>query len=200
MRAKEVMRLLGICRTTLYLYTKNGIIKGKKLDNGYYDYSEDSVFKCMKKDNRKNVIYARVSTYKQKDSLKKQINMVKLFCKKKDIFINKIYSEISSGIDFDRPEFDELINDIINFKIKNVYISHKDRLTRLSFKTIKFMFEKFGTNIIVIKDNPNESNDIEIFEEIVSLLHIFSMSMYSNRRKDKLNIIGKDIKNFISGD
>ena len=36
------------------------------LSNGYYDYDEHSVLKFIKKDNRYDVIYARVSTYKQK--------------------------------------------------------------------------------------------------------------------------------------
>ena len=66
MKAREVMKLLNICRTTLYHYTKNNIIKHTKLSNGYYDYDEHSVLKFIKKDNRYDVIYARVSTYKQK--------------------------------------------------------------------------------------------------------------------------------------
>ena len=67
MKAREVMKLLNICRTTLYLYTKNNIIKYTKLSNGYYDYDEQSVLKFIKKDNRSDVIYARVSSYKQKN-------------------------------------------------------------------------------------------------------------------------------------
>ena len=66
MKAKEVMKLLDISRSTLHNYTKEGRLKITKLDNGYYDYDEDSVFKIIKKDSRINVIYARVSTYKQK--------------------------------------------------------------------------------------------------------------------------------------
>ena len=62
MKAKEVMKLLNICRTTLYNYTKDNVIKTTKLSNGYYDYDEQSVLKFIKKDNRINVLYARVST------------------------------------------------------------------------------------------------------------------------------------------
>ena len=66
MKAKEVMKLLNISRATLFNYTKDGKIKVTKLDNGYYEYDEASVFKIIKKDSRTNVIYSRVSTYKQK--------------------------------------------------------------------------------------------------------------------------------------
>ena len=49
MKAKDVMKLLQITRCTLFNYTKDGKIKVTKLDNGYYDYDEESIFKIMKK-------------------------------------------------------------------------------------------------------------------------------------------------------
>ena len=198
MKAKEVMKLLKICRSTLYNYTKSGIIKGTLLDNGYYDYDEKSVFKMIKKDSRINVIYGRVSTYKQKNDLERQIDSIQVYCKNNNINIGNIYSDISSGIDLDRNNLNKLIDDVINLNIKNIYISHRDRLTRLSFRTLQELFSKFGTNIIIINNNSNESNDNEIFEELISLMHIFSTTMYSNRRKNKVNIYKNDIENFIS--
>lgn len=198
MKAKEVMKLLKICRSTLYNYTKSGIIKSTLLDNGYYDYDEKSVFKMIKKDSRINVIYGRVSTHKQKNDLERQIDSIQAYCKNNNINITDIYSDISSGIDLDRNNLNKLIDNVINLNIKNIYISHQDRLTRLSFRTLKELFSKFGTNIIIINDNSNESNDNEIFEELISLMHIFSTTMYSNRRKNKVNIYKNDIENFIS--
>lgn len=200
MKAKEVLKILNISRTTLYNYTRNGILKTTKLDNGYYDYDEDSVFKILKKDNRQNIIYARVSTFKQKNDLINQVNYIQDYCNKNNIIVNNIYTEIESGIHLDRPIFNSILDDVINMKVKNIYISNKDRLTRLSFKTLQFLFSKFGTNIIVINDKPNNSNDNEVFEELINLMHTFSMTMYSNRRKNKVILYKNDIENFISNE
>ncbi len=200
MKAKEVMKLLNICRTTLYNYTKDNVIKTTKLSNGYYDYDEQSVLKFIKKDNRINVLYARVSTYKQKNDLSNQIEKLQTYCTNNNINIEYTYSEIASGIDLDRTELSKLLNDVFTHKIKNIYISNKDRLTRLSFKTLETLLKKFNTNIIVINDHHNQTNDNEIFEELISLMHIFSTTMYSNRRKNKINIYKQDIENFISDD
>jgi putative resolvase len=200
MKAKEVLKILNITRGTLYNYVKDGKIKGTLLDNGYYDYDENSVFAMLKKDDRTNVIYARVSGYKQKNDLNTQIKNIQKYCKINNITVDKIYSDISSGIDLDRTSFNHLIDDVISLKIKTVYISNRDRLTRLSFKTLNYIFSKFHTNIVVINDNPDKTNDVEIFEELISILHIFSSSMYSNRRKNKIKIINDDIQNFISND
>lgn len=194
------MKLLNICRTTLYHYTKDNIIKHTKLSNGYYDYDEHSVLQFIKKDNRSNVIYARVSTYKQKNDLTNQINKLQTYCKDNNINIHQVYSEIASGIDLDRTELSKLLDDVFSYKIKNIYISNKDRLTRLSFKTLESLLNKFNTNIIVINNIHNQNNDNEIFEELISLMHIFSTTLYSNRRKNKINIYKQDIENFISDD
>lgn len=200
MKAKDVLKLLNISRSTLYNYTKNGKINVKLLDNGYYDYDEVSVYQILKKDPKINVIYARVSTYKQKNDLHNQINNITTYCNNNNITIDNVLSDIHSGLDFERPNFNKLINDVINNNIRNIYISHKDRLTRLSFKTIQSLFNKFNTNIIIINDTHNNSNDNEIFEELISLMHVFSTSMYSNRRINKINIFKNDIENFISSD
>ena len=198
MKSRDVLKILQISRSTLYHYVRDKKIIVTKLDNGYYDYNDDSVFKLLKKDSRYNVIYARVSTYKQKNDLGNQIKFIHTYCKNNNIPIEAVYSEISSGIDLDRIEFNILMDLVIHMKIKNIYISNKDRLTRLSFKTLEYLFSKFGTQIIIINQDPRKVNDNEIFEELLSLLHIFSTTMYSDRRKNKLNIYKQDIENFIT--
>jgi predicted site-specific integrase-resolvase len=200
MRAKEVMKLLNICRTTLYKYTKDKTLKSIQLDNGYFDYDEKSVYSLLKKDERVEVIYARVSTYKQKNDLVLQINKIQTYCSDNNIHINKIFSEISSGLDLDRSEFAKLLDDIFDYKIKTVYISNRDRLTRLSFRTLEAICKRFNTKIFIINNDNNTSNDNEIFEELISLMHIFSTTLYSNRRKNKINIYKQDIENFITED
>ena len=180
MKSHEVLRLLGVTRVTLTSYVKSGKIKATMLDNGHYDYNAESVFAFLKKDCRYNVIYARVSTYKQKNDLKTQIKNINKFCLANDITIEKTFSEISSGIDLDRKELSKLLDEILAYKVKNVYITNRDRLTRLSFVTIESICKKFGTNIVVI--NKNKEYDNELFEELLSLIHIFSTKMYSHRR------------------
>ena len=191
MKAKDVLKILNISRITLYNYTKEGKIKANKMSNGCYDYDEESIFKIINKDSRINVIYARVSTSKKKHDLENQINQITSYCNNNNIIINKTYSDIHSGIDLDRPNFNNLLDDIIKYKIKNIYITFKDRLTRLSFKTLESLFNKYQTKIIEINNSHTISNDYEIFEELINLMHIFFTTMYSNRRKNKIYIYKK---------
>lgn len=195
MKCKEVLNLLRITRQTLSKYVKQGIIKVKTLPNGYYNYNDEDVYNLISKENvRHNVIYARVSSTCQKKDLETQINTLKTFCNKNGLTISKVYSEICSGLQFDRKSFQELLDDVLDYKVSKVFVTYKDRLSRISFNMINQLFKKFGTEIIVVNDidNPKEIEK-EIFEEIISLLHCFSMKMYSSRRKEKLKLVEKEL-------
>lgn len=189
MKAKEVLKLLRCSRPSLTKYLKQGKLKAKLLDNGYYDYEEKSVYDFLNKDiNRKTVIYARVSMKKQKNDLKNQIELLKNFCFQNGYTINEVYSDIASGITFEnRIDLFKLVDEIINNKIEKVIITYKDRLSRTGFDFFKTLFNKFGCEIIVISEvGSNKLDREEIFEEIISLLHCYSMKMYSKRKNNKI--------------
>ncbi len=185
MKACEVLNLLRVSRPTLTNYVKQGIINVIKFPNGSYDYDEKIVYDFMNKDiPRKNILYARVSTRKQKKDLEPQIQSLKSYCFQNGIVINGIYEDIASGMKLERKYLLFLIKEIINDKINLVIISHKDRLSRIGFKLFQKLFNEFGTKIIVINDLEYISTEQEIFQEIKSLLHCYAMSMYSRRRKE----------------
>lgn len=196
MKAKEVLKLLRCSRPSLTKYLKQGKLKAKLLDNGYYDYEEKSVYDFLNKDiNRKTVIYARVSTKKQKDDLQNQIELLKNFCFQNGYTINEVYSDIASGITFEnRIDLFKLIDEIINNKIEKIIITYKDRLSRTGFDFFKTLFNKFGCEIIVISEvGSNKLDREEVFEEIISLLQCYSMKMYSKRKNDKIKELIKEL-------
>lgn len=200
MKSQEVLKLLHITRATLCKYVKNKKIKATMMPNGQYNYDEDSVFELANiAIDRKCVIYARVSTQKQKNDLKNQVQTLRNFANEKGIIVSHVYEDVASGLNYDRGEFQNMVNDIINHQIKIVIISNKDRLTRVSFDMWKQLFKQFHCELIVANEdeNKNDNSDNEIFSDIISLLHCFAMKMYSNRREKKINLIKEDIENEI---
>jgi len=181
MKSKEVLKLLKVTRVTLSSYVRKGMIKATLLGNGLYDYDENSVYTFLGRKSRYNVVYARVSTYKQRADLKRQTEKLSKYCNKNDIPVKKIFSEISSGIDLDRPQFSKLLELVFQNKIDTIYITYNDRLTRLSFLTIESIFKKFGTKIISIYQSKGTNYD-ELFDEISSLMHYFTTKKYSKRK------------------
>ena len=195
--AKEAKNILKINATTLKSWKDKGILSYKKLSDKKILYDIDSVLNNSDiNDNRLNVIYARVSNTKQHNDLLNQIELVKSYCITNGIKISKIYQDIASGMNENRKDFNILINDVISGKIKNIYISFKDRLTRFGFDYFKNLFQKYNVNIIIL-DELEESNKTfqdELTEDLISIIHHFSMKLYSNRRK-KLKEIEKILEN-----
>lgn len=196
MKAKEVMNILGITRVTLSSYVKQKYIKYTELPTGLYNYDEQSVWEFLsKKKNRHNYIYARVSTNKQKKDLENQIETASFFCNKNAIKIEKIYKDIGSGVHFERDNFITLFNKVLEGKVNIIVITYKDRLSRLAFPLLKKTFERMGTQIIVLDEiDSTKTAEKELFEDLISVIHSFSMKLYSARRKKKLDLIGKDLE------
>lgn len=196
MKSNKVLKLLNVTRPTLCRYVKTGILKVKKLPSGLYDYDEESVYKLLNKNiERKSVIYCRVSTSKQKKDLENQRQIIESYCLKNGVKISDVYSDIGSGINFDRKEFQRLVNDIVNHRISKVYITYKDRLSRISFEMFKNLFSEFNCKIVVLNDTEDSKLiEKEIFNEIISLIHCFVMKVYSSRRQKKLKCVEEDLK------
>lgn len=199
MKSARVLKILHISRQTLVKYVHNKEIRVVELPNGFYDYNDDDVYrKAGLTNERLNVTYARVSTAKQKTDLANQEQTLINYCNKNGIKVNKSYKDAASGMNFDRKQFKLLLDDILSYKVGKLYITYKDRLSRVSFDMFKRLFAEFGCEIVVINDSDDKPDEAEIFEEIISMLHCFAMKMYSKRRKRKLEIVQEDLKNEIS--
>lgn len=196
MKSCKVLKLLNISRQTLCKYVKNKLIDVKKLPSGFYDYNEESVYKLLNKNiERKNVIYARVSTIKQKKDLFNQVKYVEKYCIENGIKIHDIFQDIGSGINYERKEFQRLVNEVVNHKISKIYITYKDRLSRISFDLFKNLFDTFNCKIIILNEvNDSKLIEKEIFNEIIGLIHCFSTKVYSSRKQKKLKCVEEDLK------
>lgn len=189
MKAKEVLELLDITQPTLGTYCKKGLIRYELSPVGKRIYNDDDVYAILNKGNKRfNYIYARVSTPEQKNDLSRQIESLNNFCVNSGIQVDGVFKDIASGISFDkRKEFFKLLDDVLDYKVAKVVVTYKDRLSRIGFELFYHLFKKFGTEIVVASQIGSEKLDSEeIFEEIVSLLHCYSMKMYSKRRVAKI--------------
>ena len=190
MKAKDVLQLAGIRRETLYRLVKRGMIRGIKGANGQYDYDDDDVLRYLGKSRKHfTCLYARVSTAKQRADLQNQIDRLEQFWAARGIVVDRVFADVASGIDFDkRTAFFDLLDLILRYQVEQVIITYKDRLSRIGFGLFSHLFLQFGCKIVVMSEAGSEKLDSEeIFEEIVSLLHCFSMRHYSRRRLKKLN-------------
>ena len=63
----------------------------------------------------------------------------------------------------------------------------------MGFELFSYLFRKYGCEIIVISEMGSEKLDSqEIFEDIIGLLHCYSMKPYSSRKAKKIKEVLED--------
>ena len=195
MKAKEVLNILDIGHRTLGTYVKKGLLNPIKINTNHYEYDPEEVFAILgKSKERYNLTYSRVSLPKQKNNLKTQTKRLYDFATSNGYQIKEQIEDVKSGMSFkDRKGFAKLLKKVTNYEVKNVIIEHKDRLVRFGFELVKMLFEKYGTNIIIISDDEvNKTYEQELTDDLLSIIHYYSMKSYSHRRQ--LNNAAKALK------
>ena len=185
MKNNEVCKLLNITPVTLSKWVKAGKIKYNTLPYGRYDYIIEQ--QENSKESRLQVIYSRVSTSIQKENLERQTQRLKDFCSAQGCVVDEVLSDIGSALNYNRKNYIKLLELVISKKVKTIYIEYKDRLLRIGFEDYERICSFFGTKIVVI-DNTcvDKSKQQEITEDLVSIIHHFSMRIYSSRKRKKL--------------
>ena len=187
LKSKEFKKALGLSNQALYERRKKGSLKFKIINNVYFYWLEESIETDI---NRFNVIYCRVSNTKQKDDLDKQEQILKEYAISNGYKVDYIFKDIASGMNENRKDLNELIKLVIENKVNKIFISYKDRLTRFGFNYFEYIFKMFGTEIEVVNLTKEEYFQTELTQDLISIIHHFSMKMYSNRRKE-LNALKK---------
>lgn len=191
--AKQVKELYHITSQTLYNWRLRDKIKFKRLPSGKIVYL--SLNDIPQK--RKNVLYARVSSSDQKDDLTSQEQILRQFMSSNGIIVDDEFTDIASGINEDRKDFNKMISECLDGKIEKIFITYKDRLTRFGFGYIENILEKVGTKIIVINATKEEDFQQELTQDLVSIIHHFLIKTNSNRRK-LLKKLESEIQNCIN--
>lgn len=189
----QICSILKITPMTLKRWKDSGIIEYKKITNKKFLYDLDSVLKESHKEIRQNIVYSRVSNSKQKEDLDRQTEIIKSYMLTNGIIPDLIFEEIASGMNENRKEFQKILQLVFQYKINKIYISYKDRLTRFGFDYFKQIFAMFGTEIVILNATKEEDFQEELTQDLISIIHHFSMKMYSHRRQ-----ILKEMKKRIS--
>ena len=128
-----------------------------------------------------------MSSHKQKDDLKRQIDNMKqyLIAKGKPF---EIITDIGSGLNYNKKGLNQLIEKVLNYEVESVVILYKDRLLRFGYELLDNLFEKYGTTIEII-DNTSKTDDQELVEDLIQIITVFSCRLNGKRASKTKRII-----------
>ena len=92
------------------------------------------------------ILYARVSTKKQKEYLENQIKRLQEYAKSRN-WKFEVISEIASGVNENRRGLRKLLNKVKRGEVKRVVVEYPDRLARFGFEYLKFFLERWELNL-----------------------------------------------------
>lgn len=160
-KPKDVMQLLGVTHKTLYNYDEQGKLKFQRSESGrrilfrqdLLNYLNEKGLLLDDTDLEKHdYIYARVSSNKQVLSGDLDRQVLFLIEQVSDLQKPVILKEVGSGFNDKRPKLMKLMEDVMDGKVNNVYVTYKDRLTRFGYHYLEKIFHHYGVRIVVVKD------------------------------------------------
>lgn len=191
----EFASKIGKTVQTVRGWDKNGRLKPHHVsEGGHRYYSQEQLNRFLGLQNntgrRKIIGYCRVGSGKQKDDLEHQIENVKTYmCAKGYQF--EIITDVGSGVDYNKEGLNQLIDEITTYQVDKIIILNKDVLVGFGYELIETISKKFGTEIEIIDNTPE---DQELVEDLIQIITVFR-SRLQGKCVNQLNKMIKDLEN-----
>lgn len=191
LKTADYAKLIGCTQRTVHRNFHLGRI------NGYQDPAAKTIYienpeyiaKGTNTSDKRAILYARVSSTDNKESLDGQIERMRGYCAAKGYTVIDEVKEIRSGLNDQRPKLDQVLK---RDDYDLLVCEHKDRLTRFGFHYLETLLERCGIQIEVI--NKTETKDQELMDDFVSIVTSFCNRIYGRKRKEKTEKIIQEIR------
>ena len=192
MKLSEYAKKCGVTYRTAFRWWQNGQIKGFQKPSGTIIVTEgEDETPVAKKVVTPVVIYARVSSPKQQESLERQVHRLEDYCAARGYQVGRIVTEVGSGVNDRRRKFLALLADP---KVDRIVVEHQDRATRFGFPYLEVLLSQAGRAIEVA--NLAESNREDLLQDLSSLVYSMCASLYGPRRaKQQQQLMGHILAN-----
>ncbi len=122
-------------------------------------------------------IYARVSSSENKDNLERQKERLISFCNAKGYKVDKVVTEIGSGLNDTRPKLESIL---LDNSITVIVVEHRDRLARFGLNYIIKLLAQNDRKIEIV--NPPSDDREDLMQDFVSIITSFTARLYGQHR------------------
>ena len=173
-------QLLGCGIDTLRKWEKSGeLVPDHKTKGGtrFYDMAK---LLALGDADAPTICYARVSSHDQREDLIRQKEMLETYCAAKG-WRTEVISDLGSGMNFSKRGLLRLLEIILRRKAKRLVLTHKDRLLRFGPELVFALCELQGIEIVIIHKGERPSFEVELAEDILEIITVFSARLYGSR-------------------
>jgi len=182
---KEAGKLLGVSTRTIQRWDKEGLIKVIRTPKGRRRIPKSEVFRILREkfNDRRAVVYARVSSQKQeKDgNLERQKERLLKFAKEHNYEVIRVFQDVASGINDKRRNFWKMMEFVKKEGIPYVIVEFPDRLTRFGIKFVEKLLEEYGARLVVAEKRMPKDKMEELVEDLIMIITSFTARIYGAR-------------------
>ncbi len=203
MRISEFAKRVGLHPQTVRGMIKRGELKPFVTPSGQYRFTEEHIKQVLgiSEDKRgKTVIYARVSTQKQKEYLQNQVEVCRQFLASRGLQVDEIITDTASSFNFKRKGLNKLLDMCFNGEVKTVCIYSKDRLSTVAYDLFEQMLRRLGIGVLIVENSERLITDEQLkdaVEEMISFVHYITSKIYGSRsyKREKIEECIKEVIN-----
>ena len=200
----EFAKLLNVTVKTLQNWDKQGSLKAYRTPTNQRFYTEEQLNQILNLSNSNQIEkqglkigYCRVSTHNQKSSLQNQEDYLRNYTNAKGVILDEVFTDIGSGINYNRKNFNKILELVEAGEVSEIYVTYKDRFVRFGFDWFNTFCEKHDAKIIVL-NQPSTSPEQELAEDLLNIVTVFSARNHGLRTYKKQleqNLNEKNSKN-----
>jgi len=195
----QAAKLLGVHVQTLRNWEKSGKLKPDSISpGGTRRYNSDTIMRIsgkelpqIEKDDRVTIAYARVSSQDQKEALKRQAQVLELYCAEHG-YKYELITVLGSGMNYYKKGLTTLISRILDDGVKRLVLTHKDRLLRFGAELIFSICEAKGVEVVIINRGEEKASfEEDLAKDVLEIITVFSARLYGSRSGKNRKIIEK---------
>lgn len=186
-RPKDVAAQLGVTTQTLRTWHRQGLLHAQVAPSGHKRYMLPSEHPCNNDngcdDHEQStcILYARVSSRKQRGDLERQIATLQTHRQGA-----RIISDIASGINFQRQGLLSVLDIAFGGGLKELVVTHRDRLARFGFDLLQYILQRHGATITVLNppgasNSPDELGTSELADDLMAIVTVFAARHHGRR-------------------
>jgi putative resolvase len=174
---KEFGKLIGRTTNTLQKWDREGKLKAHRspiTNRRYYTHDQYLQYRgLVAQEQGLTIVYTRVSGVAQRPDLANQIKALETYCKQQEISVDEWLSDIGSGLNYKRKQFNRLMELIELGQVKRVIIAHRDRLVRFGYDYFEAFCQRHHTEIVVTGGEAM-SPEQELVRDLMAIVTVFS--------------------------
>lgn len=179
----KVAEMFGVTPQTIRNWIKQGIFRVQRTIGGHRRFALEEVQKLLgiEECEKATVIYARVSSYDQKEDMARQKEELSKYCEEQNFANVETIEDLGSGIHYKKKGLQRLIRDVLRDKVKRIVLTYKDRLVRVGIEILEQLCKLKNVELVVLHKDAGDDFEARLVEDVLAILIVYSSKLYGRR-------------------